>query len=209
MVECAHGINYSSGSYPHGYRNSHGHLCLVLDSFGCDATCVGTEHHSHFSQRKQIISMSKLFEKWWETEGYFQAKKAGLLGDVPDAVEIARLAYERGLYTAPPSMESFGKSLNFPTHLIRCDCSGHMLECEVYNWQNGESGVNFSIWERGRNGKKIRSWREKFRWCWQILKTGMPWADDIIATNKEARGLAEFILQNVPKEQPNEETKNQ
>jgi hypothetical protein len=155
------------------------------------------------------MTKSKLseFEQWWENEGYFEAKKKGLLTEVPDAVEIARLAYQKGLYTSPPPMQCIGKSLGFPTHFIRCDCGGHMLECEVYNWKNGDAGVNFTIWQYGRDGKQIRGWREKLRWCWQILKTGMPWADDIIATNKEARGLAEFILQNVPKEQSNEETK--
>jgi hypothetical protein len=149
------------------------------------------------------------FEKWWENKGYFLAKEKGILGDGTcfnhgDPVEIARLAYETGLYQSPIMIS--GKDLTvFPSHFIKCSCSGHMLECEVYDYMDGDAGVNFSIWERGREGKKLHTWKERLRWCWHILKTGCLWADDIIATNKEARGLAEFILQNVPKEQPHEE----
>lgn len=143
------------------------------------------------------------FAKWWENKGYFLAKEKGIL-DAP--VEIARLAYETGLYESPIMLD--GKTLfDFKSHFIKCTCSGHMLEAEVFDYKNGDVGVNFSIWERSRDGKQITSWKEKFRWCWHILKTGCPWADDIIATNKEARGLAEFLLQNLPKEETNEETK--
>ena len=75
-----------------------------------------------------------------------------------------------------------------------------MFEVERYDYRDGDEGYNFVIWARGRDGKKIYGWREKIRWCWNILKTGSPWADDIIATNKDARGLAEFILQTLPKD---------
>ena len=151
--------------------------------------------------------MATQFEKWWENKGLLAARKKGLLEGTPDAVEIARLAFETGLYESPPEFVALGKARNFPTHFVKCDCGGHQLECEVFNYKDGEAGVNFTVWEYGRDGKKIRSWKEKFRWCWNIIKTGMPWADDIIVTNKEARGLASFILQNVPTEQSNEENK--
>ena len=148
--------------------------------------------------------MGTKFHNWWNTHGYELAKQKGILND-PRA--IAELAYDEGLYTSPPVYESIVKRHGFPTYLTKCDCGGHQLECEIFDWKDGEAGVNFSIWERGRDGKQIRGWKEKFRWCWRILKTGMPWADDIIVTNNEARGLAKFILQHLPMEESNEETK--
>jgi hypothetical protein len=75
-----------------------------------------------------------------------------------------------------------------------------MLEAEVYDYEDNDKGVNFVIWSRGRHGKKLNK-KERIRWCQQIMKTGELWADDIIATNEDARKLAEFILQHVPKEQ--------
>ncbi len=97
---------------------------------------------------------------------------------------------------------------------VRCTCSCQTLQCEIEDYggmkgeDNGELGVNFTMWNRSRDGKKIYGWKEKFRWCWRIITTGNPWADDIIVTNKNARGLAEFILQNLPNEESNEANKN-
>lgn len=91
---------------------------------------------------------------------------------------------------------------------IKCACYGHALEVEkyCYEWKDGkDEGFNFAVWERGTSGKTL-CWRERFRWCWNILKTGKPWADDIIATNEQAHSVAEFILQNLPKTKENEET---
>lgn len=99
------------------------------------------------------------------------------------------------------------KSFEFTSHFVKCTCGCQILEAEVYDYGDGDKGVNFVIWARGRDGKKIYSLKERLRWCWNILKTGSPWADDIIATNQDARGLATFILQNLPKEDSNEETK--
>ncbi len=152
---------------------------------------------------------SSTFEKWWENEGLKIAREKGLLTGTPDAVEIARLAYERGLYTSPMPISDKQVWSVFKSHLIKCTCTCQQLECEVYDFKDGDAGVNFTIWKRGRNGKSLETWKERFRWCWHILTTGSLWADDIIATNQEARGLAEFILQNVPTEQSNEEPKKQ
>lgn len=86
------------------------------------------------------------------------------------------------------------------SHFVKCSCSSEMLEIRIYDYGDGDSGVEFASWSRGRDGNKICGIREKLRWCWNILKTGSPWADDIIATNKDARGLAEFILKNLPED---------
>lgn len=143
------------------------------------------------------------FERWWENTGYFLAIEKGFIGNgEPDAVEIARLAYEHGLMTSPEVISP----LKFPSHFVKCTCTCQMLEAEVYNYGDGDKGVNFVIWGRGRQGKKL-SKKERIRWCQEIMKNGTLWADDIVATNNDARKLAEFILQNVPKEQIHEETK--
>lgn len=142
--------------------------------------------------------MASVFEKWWENHGYFLAKEKNI---IDDPVEIARLAYEAGLYTSPPPMVPIGKDpgFEFKSHFVKCNCGGDMLEVERYNYRDGDEGFNFSSWSRGRHGKKL-IWKERFRWCWNILRTGSPWADDIIATNQDAKGLAEFILKNLPNE---------
>lgn len=83
------------------------------------------------------------------------------------------------------------------SHFTKCECHGHLLEVERYNEGNSDEGFNFTIWEQGLNIPAL-TWREKFRWCWRILTSGKPWADHIVATNKHACEIANFILENLP-----------
>lgn len=85
----------------------------------------------------------------------------------------------------------------------KCACSGHMFEIERFedHWGDGKSeiGFNLVIWERGRDGK-ILCWRERFRWIWNILRTGKLWADDVIINDKQAKEIADYINKYLPKE---------
>ena len=75
----------------------------------------------------------------------------------------------------------------------------HMLQTERYYFDKDDKGFEFSIWFYGHNGN-IRGWKERFRWCWRILRTGNPWADSIIATDERALELANFILSELKKD---------
>jgi hypothetical protein len=138
------------------------------------------------------------FEKWWFSNGVTTAIQKKIIND---PVEVARLAYHAGLYTSPPALNK-EHGFDFKSHFLKCECGCQVMEIERYDYKDGDQGFNFTIWNRGRDGKRIVGWKEKFRWCWRIIKTGNPWADDIIATNQNARGVAEFILQNLPHEEP-------
>lgn len=87
----------------------------------------------------------------------------------------------------------YNKSLYTP-----CDCSSHILQTERYYFDTHDNGFNFSVWHYGHNGN-VRGWKERFRWCWRILRTGNPWADSIIATDKRALEIAEFIQSELKK----------
>lgn len=96
--------------------------------------------------------------------------------------------------------------MNNKSHFLKCSCTCQILEAEFYDYGDWDTGVNFSIWARSRSDKKL-CLRERFRWCWRILTTGSPWADNINATHQDAYGLAKFILKNLPSEEFNEKTK--
>ena len=81
----------------------------------------------------------------------------------------------------------------------KCECSSHMLQTERYYFDKDDKGFDFSIWVYGHNGN-IKRWKERFRWCWRILRTGNPWADSIIATDERALELANFILSELKKD---------
>jgi hypothetical protein len=85
------------------------------------------------------------------------------------------------------------------SHFMKCDCYGHLLEVERYNYKDGDEGFNFTMWRQELDRRNL-SWKERFRWCWHILTKGTPWADHIIATNERAREVAKFILDNLPQD---------
>jgi hypothetical protein len=83
--------------------------------------------------------------------------------------------------------------------MVKCECHDEALE--VTHWPdtngNGESENEywFAIWKQGFDTRLC--WRERFRWCWNILRTGKPWGDNIILTPENAKQVSEFINQNL------------
>lgn len=80
--------------------------------------------------------------------------------------------------------------------LLKCECSTHMLEIERFFESDNDQGFNFSIWHRSVHGK-ILSWKERFRWCWHIIKTGNLWSDAVIINNTNAQQIVNYINQNI------------
>ena len=56
----------------------------------------------------------------------------------------------------------------------------------------------FSIWSYGRHSSKL-SWRERLRWCWNILRNGNLWADEVILSEKSVKKLSDFTLTEINK----------
>ena len=75
--------------------------------------------------------------------------------------------------------------------MLKCAC--HTEALEVTHWPNVDSPDEFwfSIWKYGFDNRLC--WRERFRWCWNVLRTGKPWADNIILTPEQANDVARFI----------------
>ena len=70
-----------------------------------------------------------------------------------------------------------------------CDCFSHGLLVEKFE---DEEEVSLSLFERGLSGR-ILPWRERLRWCWQILRYGKPWSDFIILNTENQKQLKEFL----------------
>ena len=69
--------------------------------------------------------------------------------------------------------------MNDKNLVIKCDCHGHSIELEHDEEMNE---IELSVWHYGNDGREL-NWKERFRWCWRILRTGMPWTDMIILTH--------------------------
>jgi hypothetical protein len=91
------------------------------------------------------------------------------------------------------------------THVIPCDCNSHRIEIDyvVEHWENEDGSTVYNkcyevaVWEL--LGNSPLRFSERIRWCWRILKTGMPWCDMVIITKEKAEELAKFINNNVDK----------
>ena len=78
-----------------------------------------------------------------------------------------------------------------------CDCHAEGLILSEDDW-GGDQGkhIEIAMWNYGSHGR-VMPWSERFRWCWNILKSGLPWADEVILHPDEAKRLAESILKRV------------
>ena len=73
---------------------------------------------------------------------------------------------------------------------LKCQCSCSSLQIQKDPLGDKEYWV--SIWLRGYD-HKIYSFKERLRWCWHILKTGLPLADDVILTYESIEELKKFL----------------
>lgn len=67
-------------------------------------------------------------------------------------------------------------NMNNKNIVIKCDCHGHSIELEHVE-ESDE--IELSLWHYGNDGRELK-FGERIRWCWHILRTGMPWADMMI-----------------------------
>lgn len=78
-------------------------------------------------------------------------------------------------------------------HFFNCSCSSEGL---IFEYDPEYKEANVALWHYGSCDGKL-SWKERLRWCWNILRSGLPWTDAISMNPQEARHFAETILANV------------
>ena len=68
--------------------------------------------------------------------------------------------------------------MNNKNIVVKCDCYGHSIELE---YDSDENDIELSLWHYGNDGREL-NWVERIKWCWRILRTGVPWTDMVILT---------------------------
>jgi hypothetical protein len=76
------------------------------------------------------------------------------------------------------------------------------LECDCYSegirFNYDEDGMlNISLYQRGF-APRTRSWKEKLRWIWQIIRKDVPYDDEIILSKEKINLLAQFVNDILP-----------
>lgn len=80
---------------------------------------------------------------------------------------------------------------------LKCNCSTHAIQLQDLDWNIGKDDNaphDFAIafWKMGRDGEVPMSFKERLRWCWNILKTGNPWADEVLLRVDDVKKLRQF-----------------
>jgi len=79
-----------------------------------------------------------------------------------------------------------------------CDCGTELILLSL----DKEIGlVYFNIFENGHFKDNTLGFGRRIRWCWDLLRTGKPWKDEICLDYKTARELADTLLK-IAKEEP-------
>jgi hypothetical protein len=70
---------------------------------------------------------------------------------------------------------------------LKCECSAESLEI-VHDVDD----YYLSIWKAGIDGQKV-SWPQRLKHCWQILRKGSPYGDQLVLSSKKMKQLKNFI----------------
>ena len=79
---------------------------------------------------------------------------------------------------------------------FKCACSSEAIQVEVeknYFEMACCTEFNFSFWQEGFSFQKILTFKDKLRWCWQIMTKGIPYTDMVVLNKEEATNLKKFL----------------
>jgi len=78
---------------------------------------------------------------------------------------------------------------------FNCECH---TEGIILEYDKEDDQFYLALWSYGHCGNELPFW-ERIRWCWNILKSGLPWTDSVVLHTAEARKLAKTINDNLKK----------
>ena len=73
---------------------------------------------------------------------------------------------------------------------IKCACYHEILHLE---WDEELQQVYASIWAPYLIDTRM-SWRQRLRYCWQILTKGRPYGDQLILEKQHVADLVDFLI---------------
>ena len=82
------------------------------------------------------------------------------------------------------------KTMTDKSIFIKCGCGGEGMGVD---YDAEDKLYYFSYWSCGLSNKPL-SWREKIRYCWNVLSKGKAFNDEIILNKEQINKLENFIL---------------
>lgn len=78
----------------------------------------------------------------------------------------------------------------------KCDCGAEavVVSDDSLSDYDPKSGIIFvCLWAYGNSCRKL-GWKERIRWCWAILRFGLPWLDEVCLKPERAKELGEDLI---------------
>ncbi len=72
---------------------------------------------------------------------------------------------------------------------VKCDCQSHAIQFE---YEEESQSIEITIWQRNQPQSPF-SFKERIRWCWNVLLTGKPWGDRVILSQDKADQITKFL----------------
>lgn len=69
----------------------------------------------------------------------------------------------------------------------QCDCSGEGILVSYEYEDDGLEYIDLAYWSEGVSCNHTMTFKQRMRWCWQIMIKGKVW-NDMVMLNKETAG---------------------
>lgn len=76
--------------------------------------------------------------------------------------------------------------------MFPCDCG-----CALICIDHDEDLIFVSVYGRGHCRDDRLTWKERFRWAWNLLTTGQPYSDEFVLTKEKALDLGNELISRV------------
>jgi hypothetical protein len=73
--------------------------------------------------------------------------------------------------------------------IFKCSCYAEAISLE----KEDEDFISMCFWQIGLNYYP-KSFKQKLRWIWQIIKKGSPWTDECLLDKETAKALGEELI---------------
>jgi hypothetical protein len=81
---------------------------------------------------------------------------------------------------------------------VKCECTTHLFEIQRFKYEDRDEGFYVSLWSPQEWRTRL-TWKERLRWCWNLIKNGTLWADNIILTNEKAKEVVDYVNKHLVK----------
>jgi len=75
-----------------------------------------------------------------------------------------------------------------------CECGGENITISHEYDEGCEKSIDLAFFKQGFDSKGFLSWKDRLRWCWEILRRGTVWCDMVILNQSTARKLGIDLL---------------